>query len=173
MKGTGWLVVVMLLAWHDGRAVEPPEGEAVQFFSDARITRFMLGGEDVLKEGRERNGFSVLVFDGKGVRTVPLTRVKKKNEEWLLQGKADFPRFTVRFQPAGEKVALTLVRLEGVPAGRDSSLVLTLGTRKPLGAAGEGILVEAGKDSLRIYWKFIGKTEAIKTFGTVEIGGKP
>ncbi len=161
--------------WASGLGAKPvdPEGSAASFLPDGRLTSLALNGEELVKEARLRNGFSVLVFNGITVREYPLVRVTRKDGSWLLQGEKDFPRFTCSFAVEERQIGLRLLRIEGVPLGKDSSLVLTLGTRKPLQAAGKGVESETQNDSLKIYWKFIGAPKALETFGNVLIGVMP
>lgn len=150
-----------------------PQTSVADFLPDGRLTRFTLKGEDLLKETSLRNGFSVLLFNGITVKEIPLTRVSQKESGWLIQGENDFPRFTCSFDTADNVITLRLLRREGVPIGKDSTLVLTLGTFKPLQATGKGVESETQKDALRVYWPFIGATNALENVGPVLIGLKP
>lgn len=167
------LSIAGLLASGQEREPVDPAENRVDFLPDGRITRLTIHGEELIKEARLRNGFSVLTFNGTTVREYPLTRVIRTGGNWLLQGEKDFPRFTCSFAVEKKQIVLRLLRLEGVPLGKDSTLVLTLGMRKPLQAAGKGVESETQNGTLKIYWKFIGAPDALKTFGNVLIGVEP
>lgn len=155
-------------------AADAASDDPVRFFPDARIMSLQMGGEDIVREARERNGFAVLLFDGRRIREMPLMRVTRSDAGWVLQGeKKDLPRFTCRFATFGAQVEVRLVRMEGVPPGMDATLVLRLGTRKPLLASGTGVDIEAQKDALAVHWRFIGAPEALTSFGPVAIGVRP
>ena len=51
--------------------------------------------------------------------------------------------------------------------------MLTLGSQKPLQAKGKGVESETQTDALRVYWPFIGATNALENIGPVLIGLKP
>ncbi|MEI6647646.1 MAG: hypothetical protein WCP12_16535 [bacterium] len=167
------LLITGLLASEQGSRPVAAEVSVIRFLPDGRITSLLLGGEELVKEAQLRNGFSVLTFNGTTVREYPLVRITRKDGGWLLQGEKDFPRFTCSFAAEEKQLCLRLLRIEGVPVGKDSTLVLTLGTRKPLQVAGKGVESETQNDSLKIYWKFIGAPNALATFGNVLIGVKP
>ena len=154
-------------------AAEANQKETIDFFSDGRITSLRIAGDDVMQEKKERNGFFILYFNGGGVKEAPLTRVTPKGDEWILQGEKDFPRFTVRIEPDGRQIKLSLVRIEGIASGKDSSLMLRLGTSKPLAVRGDGVEIEEKQDSLSLVWKFIGAPEALKSYKPVIVGVKP
>jgi hypothetical protein len=167
------LCFTALMAAEQGVQSSVQQTSVADFLPDGRLTSLAIQGEELVKEARLRNGFSVLVFNGAAVKEIPLTRVTRKGDGWLLQGEKDFPRFTCSFAVEEKQICLRLLRLEGVPLGKDSTLVLTLGARKPLQAAGKGVESETQKDALRVYWPFIGVTNALENVGPVLIGLKP
>jgi hypothetical protein len=167
------LCLTVFLGWTKNSEPVETEDGAAQFLPDGRLSTLTLTGENLIRETRLRNGFSMLLFNGSTVREIPLTRVTRKGNGWLIQGEQDFPRFTCTFEAGKSGISLRLLRIEGVPAGKDSTLVFTLGSQKPLQASGKGAESETLKDALRIYWPFIGATNALENAGPVLIGLQP
>lgn len=167
------LAALIGLAWGAGLNAADPNTAPVTFFPDGRLISLKAGGEELLREGKEPNRFSILHFDGRGVVAKLITRVTKQTEGWLLRGDADFPRLTVNFENRGYEVFVKLLRIEGVPIGKDTSLCLVLNSANPMQAQGEGVDIEAAGNALKLVWKFVGMPDALKTYGPVSLGTGP
>jgi len=128
-----WVLAFVLIATAGGaeRAADAAPA-ALRFFNDGTLVGMTIGGTDVLGPGRERSGFHAALFDGLHVREVPLTDVVATETTLRVTGPKGFPRLTFNLETIGAQLVLRLVRVEGMPRGRDASVVFRAATSTPV-----------------------------------------
>lgn len=148
-------------------------GEApLRFLANGTLIGLKLGGGEVLREGEKPSGFFALFFNGVGVKEIPFQKVTFENGHIRLIGPNGFPRLEFSVSEEGGQLTLALVRVEGMPLGKDSSVMFRAATTVPLAANsdGAGVKVESDKKGVRIFWiSPIQRAEGAKTFGGVTL----
>lgn len=164
------LALVVCLA--AARAAEPP----LRFLADGSLVSLNLGEGNVLREAAKPSGFFAVLFTGDDIREIQFQKVSFENGEIRMAGPNGFPRLEFSVTEGGGKLRLDLVRVEGMPLGRDCSLMFRAATATPLTVTpeGAGVKVDDGKHGLRIFWTGpYERLEGEKSFGSVTLRRKP
>lgn len=132
--------------------------QPVRFFANGALVGLSVGGEDVHRETQERDGFFVVSFDGLQVRRTPLEHVVATDGTIRVTGEGGLPRLTFTAATDGTALALRLVRAEGMPRGRDRSILFRATTNRRVFANGTDprVRVDARPTSLEIAWTGLG-----------------
>ncbi|MEI8342418.1 MAG: hypothetical protein WCH43_12915 [Verrucomicrobiota bacterium] len=147
---------------------EPP----MQFLANGTLVGLRLGGRSVLREADKPNGFFAQLFTGVSVKEIQFQTVTVEKDRIFLVAPNGFPRLEFSVSEAGGKLILALVRVEGMPLGKDSSLMFRAATSVPLIAepGGANVEVESDGKGIRVYWiSPIHRADGLKNFGSVSL----
>lgn len=143
----------------------------LEFLANGTLTRLRVGEADLLRLADKRSGFSALWFEGGRVMEIPFENVTLKNGKLQVVAPNGFPRleFAVTSEPS--RLKLDLVRVEGMPAGRDASIVFraTLATASRVQTTGTGVELEGGPTEVRAIWTSLGQPKAGPSWGGFSI----
>ncbi|MEI8310182.1 MAG: hypothetical protein WCH98_05440 [Verrucomicrobiota bacterium] len=129
----------------------------------------------MLREAEKPSGFFILFFNGMAVKEIPFQKVTIKDDLVCLLGPNGFPRLKFSASEAGGMLALDLVRAEGMPLGKDTSVMFRAATAVPLTAnsGGAGVKEESDKNGIRVFWIApLQRAEGAKTFGGITLQKK-
>lgn len=96
----------------------PLLGSELHFAADGRpaLLRFGADGNNRVDASNPGNGFVVKVFTGSGTAEIPLESVVIRGDALIAAGPRNLPRLTFALTRNDRSVAVTLKRVEGLPA---------------------------------------------------------
>lgn len=148
-------------------------GEPLRFLANGTLTQLQLGDSDISSQTKQRSGFSLLWFDGSKLREIPCEKVIFKNDRLQVSGPNQFPRLEFTIEEKENQVLLELVRVEGMPHGRDASILFraTTAANVQVTATGTGtdVQVESLPTEVRAYWTSLGQPKTGAAFGGITI----
>lgn len=147
------------------------DGMPLEFLANGTLTRLKLGGVDLLRLTDQRGGFSALWFDGSRVKEIAFENVTVKNSNLLVTAPNGFPRLEFAVTEESGRLHLDLVRVEGMPAGRDVSILFraTLASACQVQATGNGVELEGGPTEVRAFWTSLGQQKTATSWGGISI----
>ncbi len=190
------LVAMSLCASLLSAAADGGKGQPVAF-THGRPHTLRIAGKEVIDNthsSEEGSGFFILLFNGSELLELPLKDTSWEHGLLTVRGERDFPRFTFEARQHHDRLELELIKMEGLPIGRDATLRLRLPTQRPLqssllpgghpaaphapraspsslmnGKPRPGVEIENAPASLTIYWTYLGDRDAGAPLGGVAL----
>jgi hypothetical protein len=147
------------------------DGMPLEFLANGTLTRLQVGGADLLRLTDQRAGFSALWFDGSRVKEIAFESVTVKDGNLLVTAPTGFPRLEFAVAEKSGRLHLDLVRVEGMPAGRDVSIQFraTLANACQVRAIGNGVEWEGSPTEVRAFWTSLGQPKTATSWGGISI----
>jgi hypothetical protein len=154
-----------------GMALAHVDGMPLEFLANGTLTRLQVAGADLLRLTDQRGGFSAIWFDGSRVREIAFENVTVKNGNLLVTAPTGFPRLEFAVAEKSGRLHLDLVRVEGMPAGRDVSIQFraTLANACQVRAIGNGVEWEGSPTEVRAFWTSLGQPKTATSWGGISI----
>ena len=151
----------------------PAEGP-IAFSANGTLVSLRAGEQELLKEGAQPNGFFALVFDGTRVKEVPLPNVVVAGDRLRVSGANQFPRLEFTWAVTQGRISLGLVRAEGLPRGRDVSLLFRAALKTPYTVKSDApcLAVDESGGVVRAFWSSLPPAGTGAAFGTVTLTAK-
>ncbi|MEI8039256.1 MAG: hypothetical protein WCJ14_12775 [Verrucomicrobiota bacterium] len=146
-------------------------GVPLVFLANGTLAHLRVGGSDILRQTNQRCGFSALWFDGSRVKEIACEKVTFDHDRLRVIWPNGFPRLEFTLKETSGQVLLDLVRVEGMPRGRDASICFraTLAPSARVAATGTGVEVVSGPAEVRAYWTSLGRPKPQGPAGGISI----
>jgi hypothetical protein len=155
-------------------AVPAPADAPIRFSANGTLVSLRAGEQELLKEGAQPNGFFALIFDGTRVKEVPLPNVAVAGDRLRVSGQNQFPRLEFTWAVTQGRISLGLVRAEGLPRGRDVSILFRAALRTPYTVKSDApcLAVDEKSGVARAFWNSLPPAGPGAAFGTVTLTAK-
>lgn len=170
----GCALAVALFASPALPAAPNPAAAPIAFSANGTLVSLRAGGQELLKEGAQANGFFALVFDGIRAKEVSFPNVTVTGDRIRVSGRNQLPRLEFSWTVTEGRISLGLVRAEGLPQGRDVSILFRAALKSPYVVQSDApcLAVDENGGVVRAFWSSLPPAGPGAAFGTLTLTPK-